>query len=265
MIPSLACPATAGVAVAHVAGPDYVSEIRAVTPPVPGLEVRVLGSDSRLEISNPGHHRVVVLGCRGEPYARLQPDGSSQVNERSPATYLNRDRFGTAAPPAEADPRAAPVWRPYATTGPLDWHDHRSHWMGSGRPPQVKNVSLRTRVFDYRIPIVVDGRRTSIEGTLYWAGRPGAPPVIAALAIMFIPIVLGGSFVLWRTRGVSPASEPRSDPADTDAPRRSRWLREIPSHAQGRRLRPPTSRIRVVPAGRAGSALDLLVRTQAII
>ncbi|HET6691050.1 MAG TPA: hypothetical protein VFG74_09310, partial [Miltoncostaeaceae bacterium] len=129
------------------------------------------GGDDAVQIRNPGHHTIVVMGYDGEPYARLLPDGRAQRNARSPATYLNEDRYADVALPAAADAEAAPEWRPFTSTGLLEWHDHRAHWMGSGTPPQVTDPAARTTVFDYRIPISVDGRPARIEGTLVWVGR----------------------------------------------------------------------------------------------
>jgi hypothetical protein len=176
-------------------------------PAAPGLEVRVLDGDDRLSMRNPGRHTVVVLGYEGEPYARLLPDGSAQVNARSPAAYLNKDRFGTAALPPGADARAGPHWRPYPSAGGLEWHDHRIHWMGVGVPPRAEDDDGgRAEVFDYRVPIVVDGRRAVIEGTLYWAGRPGGPSWAAIAAFGAGPAALLLAALIWlRVR----ASRPR--------------------------------------------------------
>lgn len=200
LLAALILAATPGPAAAHIVWPDFVSEVRGLTPAAPGVEVRMLGSDRRLEIRDPGHHTVVVLGYDGEPFARILPDGSAQVNVRSPATYLNRNRTENVVVPPEADPTAAPVWRTEATDGRLEWHDHRSHWMGSGIPSQVEHTTDRTKIFDYGVPIVVDGRRTAIVGTLYWAGRPDRPPVLGALAFILAPIGLGVLGLLWMLR-----------------------------------------------------------------
>jgi hypothetical protein len=202
LLAALAVGLAAGPALAQgPQSPDYVSQVRRVVPGVPGLEVRMLGGDGRLEIRNPGHHTVVVLGYDGEPFARLLPDGSAQMNMRSPATYLNRDQSATAEVPPEADSRAAPVWAPVEGGGRLEWHDHRTHWMGVGTPPQVEVASARTKIFDYRVPIVVDDRAVAIEGALYWKGRPDPPPpLLAGLAIIFIPLAVGILVLLWKLR-----------------------------------------------------------------
>jgi hypothetical protein len=201
--------ATAGSASAHTGNPDFSSVVRGVTPSTPGLEVEMLGGDDRLRIRDSGHHTIVVLGYDGEPYARLLPSGAAQVNVRSPATYLNRERAANVAVPARADPGAAPVWRASTSTGALEWHDHRAHWMGLGTPPQVTDPAVRTKVFDYRVPITVDGRPGAIEGTLFWVGRGGGAPVWAGVGLAAAPVaafatVLIGAWWLRRRRGRGP-------------------------------------------------------------
>ncbi len=184
-------------AMSHAGTPAFVSEVRRVVPAAPGLDVRVLDRDDRLAIRNPGRHTVVVLGYGGEPYARLLPDGTVQVNARSPATYLNEDRFGKAALPPGVDARADPLWRSHPRAGGLEWHDHRIHWMGVGVPPRAGDYGGRAEVFDYRVPILVDGRRTVIEGTLYRAGRPGGPSWAAIIGFGAGPAALLLAALIW--------------------------------------------------------------------
>ena len=97
----------AGVAFADPAGPtDYETTITSVEPATPGIEVSVVGGDSFLRVvAEPGVD-VVVLGYQQEPYLHIRADGVVEENQRSPATYLNADRYGTGAPPAGADPVA---------------------------------------------------------------------------------------------------------------------------------------------------------------
>jgi hypothetical protein len=40
--------------------------------------------------------------------------------------------------------------------------------MATGTPPQVKDESKRTKVFDYEIPLRIDGEKGAIEGSLFW-------------------------------------------------------------------------------------------------
>ena len=49
----------------------------------------------------------MVEGYEGEPYVRIQPDGTVEINQDSPSFYLNQDRFGEAPVP-EAPTRRRP-------------------------------------------------------------------------------------------------------------------------------------------------------------
>jgi hypothetical protein len=69
------------------------------------------------------------------------------------------------------------------------------HYMAKDTPPQVKDESKRTKVFDYEIPLRVDGRRGSIDGTLFWVGPADASkaPFLIAGAVI---VLAGGAAVL---------------------------------------------------------------------
>src|SRR5207245_1732593 len=87
--------ALAPAALAHGGNPDYRSVIDRVTPKVPDVSFRVLSYDSYFELLDQHGHEVVIYGYENEPYARILRDGTVQVNQRSPATYLNDSRFAT--------------------------------------------------------------------------------------------------------------------------------------------------------------------------
>ncbi len=182
---------------AHGGGnPNFRSEVHGFSQPEPGIAVSVLGYDDRMEIVNSTHKVVVVYGYDDEPFARILPDGTVQTNVRSPATYLNDDRLANVEVPAAADPDAPPQWKTVSDGGVLEWHDHRMHWMSTAVPPEVTDESVETKIFDYRIPVSVDGQRNAINGTLFWVGSDSGsktPALVVGLAI----IVLGGAGVLW--------------------------------------------------------------------
>lgn len=176
------------VALAHGGGSqNYISEVKAVTPAVDGLRVVVLDRDDRLELSNRSPDSVVVEGYDGEPYVRLSPDGRVEVNRRSPALYLNEDRFANVDVPASADADASPEWRLQDNSGRFDWHDHRIHWMGKDRPEKVGDPDVRTTVFDWRVPVSVDGREGAVAGRLTWVpDRKDRFTVAAVLSLVGI-------------------------------------------------------------------------------
>ena len=191
--------APAPAALAHGGNPDYRSVIDRVTPPTPGVEFQVLDYDSHLQLLDQDGHEVVVYGYEGEPYARVLADGTVQVNERSPALYLNEDRFAEVELPPSADPEAPPRWKTFDRSGVFVWHDHRMHYMSPALPPQVEDESRKTKILDYAIPIRVDGRKGAIDGTLYLVGPADtskAPFIVAGIAI----VVLGGAAVLFIRR-----------------------------------------------------------------
>src|SRR5439155_25198273 len=95
----------------------FRSEVQQVQPAVPGLTVRVLNRDEQLELRNGSGRTVVVQGYDREPYLRFKPNGVVEQNQRSPATYLNRDRLSLQKIPREAVPSAKPLWRPVSIGG----------------------------------------------------------------------------------------------------------------------------------------------------
>lgn len=207
LIPAPSAPAHAG------GNPNYRSVIDRVTPKVPGVIFEVLAYDAYFELRDQDGHEVVVYGYEGEPYARVLKDETVQVNERSPAYYLNETRYPEEqeVPPA-ANAKAAPKWKAVGNSGIFLWHDHRMHYGSTATPPQVKDASRKTKVFDYEIPLRIDGRKGAIDGTLYWVGSPNPsklPFIIGALAIL----VVGGALVLVVRRRRGPEDESKDEPA----------------------------------------------------
>jgi hypothetical protein len=94
--------ALAGPAQAHVIGvggraSNYQTDVLAITPPVPGLTIRILEAGNQLELTNHSGQEVVVLGYRSEPSLRVGPTGVYQ-NQRAPGTYANRYATPQAQP-----------------------------------------------------------------------------------------------------------------------------------------------------------------------
>ncbi len=189
-----ACSLAASLASAHQGDPDYLSEVTSISPRIPGLSAEIVNYDSDLVVENRSGSVVELEGYEGEPYLRFLPDGTVEVNTRSPAYYLNTDRYGTSEVPAAADPDARPRWKVVAEDGRFDWHDHRSHYMSESLPPQVTDEGQRTKIFDYSIPMRIDGRRGSLDGTLYWVGEPSPSRLpfilIATALLLLVPIAV---------------------------------------------------------------------------
>ena len=191
---------------AHQGNPNYESLYKGLSPKVPGLHLQVLGYDNQYELINKTGKPVTVLGYEGEPYARVLTDGTVEVNQRSPATYLNEDRYGTTPVPASANPKAPPVWKVEDKTGRFSWHDHRMHFMSKGLPNQVKNKHAKTKIFDYHIPMLVGGQRVVLNGTLFWRGTPKGFPLGALVSLVIVAVVALGGIAAVRRRRRAPAT-----------------------------------------------------------
>jgi hypothetical protein len=165
--PAMAHPATV------FAPTNYQTRITAITPTVPGLTMRVIGHGDQLELTNTGARDVVVLGYAGEPYLRVGRRGAF-TNQRSPATYLNRDRFPTIQLPDQIDPKAAPVWQRISSYQTVAWHDHRAHWMGSTDPPAVQAAPWQLHVInpEWRVELRDGPHPITVTGDLRWVPTP---------------------------------------------------------------------------------------------
>ncbi len=203
-------------AAAHQGNPNFRSVIRTVTPSTPGLQVQVLGFDNEMQLTNRTGRAVTIFGYNSEPYARVLADGTVQENLRSPAVYLNEDRYGTTPVPPSAKPSLPPQWRTLDKTGRFVWHDHRMHWMAQTTPPIVHDTSRRTKVFDYAIPLRVGAGHGVVDGTLYWIGSPSGFPVAAIVSLVVVVLLAVGLVVAVRRRrdrGGRPTVGDRSETA----------------------------------------------------
>jgi hypothetical protein len=185
---------------------NYRSNVTLVKPPAPGLSVQVLEFADRLLLRNRTGKTVTVYGYSNEPYARILADGTVQVNTTSPAYFLNQNFYANVTVPAYATPQATPRWTVVDRVGELEWHDHRIHWMSPVPPPQVKDRSRRTKIFDWAVPIQVGARAGSIEGQLVWVPEEGTKTPVAAIVALVAIVLLGGVLVavVRRRRGAGP-------------------------------------------------------------
>ena len=211
---TLSCAAAAAVlllgapaALAHQGSPNFLSQVNAITPAARGIDVTVLNRDDRLLLHNTSGKTVLIEGYENEPYARIDGDGTVSVNTDSEAYYLNEERDGQVEVPPGVDSEGPPQWREISRSGRFEWHDHRMHWMAEADPEQVKDKDVRTKIFDWQVPMRVDGRRAEITGTLFWTpvASSGLPlPAIfgfAGLVILLCIVVV----IVRRRRAAAPA------------------------------------------------------------
>jgi hypothetical protein len=207
----------------------YSSDLRAVEPSVAGVHWHVVSSDGGLEILLGGGHTVswrvidvndeirlinrsdetvIVYGYSpsdrnvaydGGQYARILPDGAVQVNENSPAYYLDQSFFADyAAVPASATVSAPPDWVTLARTGSYTWHDHRIHYTSPVIPQFIKNrgVDKRQFVFDWYVPIEVGSTPGYLYGQLFWNGEKPFSFPIGAIVAFVVVVAVGVAFVI---------------------------------------------------------------------
>lgn len=197
---------TATAAAADAAGPtNYRAEVTSLEPAVDGVSVEVYGGDAFLVLRVEPGHEVLVPGYepdpQASPYLRVDDNGDVFVNRRSPAAYLNAARYGSrdVTVPPDVDAEAPPAWEQVASDGTYAWHDHRIHWMSPSLPPQVDPEERTVQeVLDWQIPLVVDGERTVVSGTLVWL--PSRSPLVPLLVAAVVLVGLG---LLMHRRGAA--------------------------------------------------------------
>jgi hypothetical protein len=195
-------------ATAHQGDPNFRSEILGIEPASlgDGIQMSVKNFDDSIELINRSGRTVMVMGYDGEPYLRFDPDGLVEVNVNSPSHYLNEERYADVALPAQADSAADPDWQEVDTTGVYLWHDHRSHYMAAGAPVQVTDPTVETRIFDYAIPMAIDGEPARAKGSLTWVGTNSGFPLAPFIAL--VVIVAGGTaFIVLRRSRRDPEAE----------------------------------------------------------
>jgi hypothetical protein len=171
---------------------SYRTTVAGISSPMDGLTVRAVEGGARLELVNDTGRAIEVLGYSGEPYLELRPDGVYQ-NTSSPATYVNQTLAGDTPVPATADVTMPPTWQKISSGTTIRWHDQRTHWLGTARPPQaVADPGHAHRLRDWAVPLRDQTRVFEIRGTLdyepppvTWAWWAGA----ALLGLLFTLLV----------------------------------------------------------------------------
>lgn len=191
----------------------YRTYITSISPSTPGLGIEVLEFADRLLLRNHTGKTVTIYGYSGEPYVRVQPDGTVEQNTRSPATYLNTNFYAQVTVPSSASATAAPHWEVIDRTGQVEWHDHRIHWMSPVTPPMVKDTGRRTKIFDWSVPIAVGAAPGTVRGELFWVPNASSAPVGAIIALAVIIVLAIATVVVVRRRrggaGATAAPEER--------------------------------------------------------
>ena len=186
-------------AVAHAHGgpnvPVASSYLARVGSEPPGLQAQVVDGDLRLWLQAPPHLRVIVLDYRGAPYLRFTGAGVD-VNESSVMYYLNQTPV-PATPPASLGPQTPPRWQRASGGHSYVWHDGRLHAFAT-----VALSPGSSYVGRWRVPLLVDGRPSSVAGGLWHAAAPSI--------VWFWPIAVLLLCVLAAVRVQSPELDRRT-------------------------------------------------------
>jgi LPXTG-motif cell wall-anchored protein len=94
-----------------------------------------------------------------------------------------------------------------------------THYGAESVPPQVKDTSRKTKVFDYEIPIRVDGKKGSIDGTLYWVGQANTSKL--PFIVVGLLVLLGGGAAVLFARRRRDRDDDRS--SGDEAPSKEAW------------------------------------------
>jgi hypothetical protein len=145
-------------------------------------EARIYQSDHGLTLTVRPGHVVALVGYLGEPVFRLDAHGL-WINAASP-TAVAVKLLGKSA----AVDSSAPAWQAHPGRRTVTWHDARAQ----GLPPGL-NAGI------WHVPLIVDGRRTWLEGALRRLPRPAWWLWVAVLGCW---LLLGGC-VAWHGRATS--------------------------------------------------------------
>lgn len=179
---------TADPAAADGAGPTrFESIIDGVDPDLASVDVSIVGGDAFIQVDAERGTEVEIAGYDGEPYLRIEPDGTVRQNRRSPAAYLNMTRGGSQDRfPDDVSSKVDPEWVTVGAGGTVAWHDHRVHWMLEELPTTGTDGLVQA----WEVPIEVDGEEVVVTGRLLiddtivpW---PAAVAVLAAGAAFLI-------------------------------------------------------------------------------
>lgn len=197
----------------------YSSVLVSVHPQLAGVKWYVIDRNDELELVNHSRQTVTVYGYSGArslknvsyaggPYARIEPDGTVQVNTNSQAYYLNQSFFANYAnvPSTVAASGLPADWLTLAKTGEYIWHDHRIHYTSPSTPPVVTDTHRRTLIFDWYIPFTAGTSDGYLFGQLYWNAEKSFSFPIGAIIAFVVVVIAGAALVIVVRRRRAPSA-----------------------------------------------------------
>jgi len=124
-----------------------------------------------------------VLGYGGEPYVRVNANGTVEENRLSPATFYNQTRYGGVVPSdvtTESALQQPAEWSGVGSDGTWAWHDHRAHLM-SAEP--LIGMEPGDQLAPEFIEILVDGEPVTVEVVTTLQAAPSRWPSVAGVLV----------------------------------------------------------------------------------
>jgi hypothetical protein len=156
---------------------NYIATVRHAPR---GVDAKVVDGSLELWLDVPPRMTVVVLDYRGAPYLRFSSAGV-QINTRSSMYQLNLYYLHEGPmPSAKLNRSTPPDWQPASDVHDYMWHD--------GRLQALTSIAVgpgTSYVGRWTIPLLVDGHRAALSGTVRYASRPTLVwywPIVVLLA-----------------------------------------------------------------------------------
>jgi hypothetical protein len=129
-----------------------------------GVSAQVIDGDLRLWLQVPPGKTVFVLDYQGVPYLRFRDD-RVWANENSQMYYF--DQTPAENPPPGLKRTAPEHWLQVGNGLSYQWHDGRLHAFAlEAIAPGASYAG------SWQIPILINGRRSAVTGTLWYRGGP---------------------------------------------------------------------------------------------
>jgi hypothetical protein len=190
-------------ALADPAGPtDFRTVVTSIEPQTDAITVTIEGGDAFVRLVVRPGHEVLVSGYEGEPYLRVNADGTVEENQISPATFYNQARYGGDVPSgvtAESALARPAQWRTVGTGGTWAWHDHRAHLMS---PDPLIGMEPGDQLAPQLIELTVDGEPVAVEVVTTLQAPPSRWPAVAGLFVgltALVAVLIGGPRTAART------------------------------------------------------------------
>lgn len=177
---------------------NWVSEVVAGARPATGVEISVSAATGQVELVNRSQQVVTVMGYDGSPYLKVGPEGIFE-NRGSPSVALNHSSHGGGThQTSDSADAASPRWVHVSADRTIGWHDHRTHWMGAGLPPEVDGARRPVLFRHWTIEVEVDGTLHPVRGELRWV----PPPPLWPHGVLAVVTAVAAGLAARRLRGL---------------------------------------------------------------